>query len=70
MLPETEHAELAVHVREQMQAWTCDKAYGSRTFPLTQNAAEVMYNCWFDRRTEVTEGRGSSRTKPWGRLKW
>ena len=50
LLPETEHAALSAHVREQMQAWTCDKAYGSRTFPLTQNAAEVMYNCWFDRR--------------------
>ena len=33
-----------------MQEWTCDKAYGSRTFALTQNAAEVMYDCWFDRR--------------------
>ena len=50
MLPETEHAELAAHVRAQMQEWTCDKAYGSRTFALTQNAAEVMYDCWFDRR--------------------
>ena len=61
--PETEHAELATHVRAQMQAWTCDKAYGSRTLPVTQNAADVMYNCWFDI-VEATEGHGSSRTKP------
>ena len=63
LLPETEHTELAAHVRAQMQVWTCDKVYGLPTFPLTQNAAEVMYNCWFDRRVN-RRARVKSRTKP------